>query len=648
MLAALASSCLFLAPLQTAAPLEEQPGEVIVQVSSAEGRLELERFLASADAAVLEVVPALGLLLVALPAGRLAVEAAAELSALPGVGFAEPNGWGEGGGFVLDDTYFDAQWPLENKGQMGGLPGADIEAHPAWDFSRGSPGVVVAVLDSGIAWNLHPEFLGRLLPGHDFVNEDPIPADDHGHGTFVTAILAANAGNAFGIAGVDHSCAILPVKVLNQNNRGTLFDLVQGLVFAADAAARVVNMSLINYPGSPSLTDALVYAREAGCVLVACAGNGGIGDADQSLPGRSPWTISVGATTSLDVRAVFSGTGSRLDLVAPGDLVPTTARSLDDVLVLFSGCSAATPIASGIAAMALAIDPALGHEEIFELLAAGAEDQVGPPATDLPGRDDFYGHGRVNLFRTLCALDLGGPAILAPELVRVECPRPGGLPGDDPALAAALSAVTALDDLDPAPALESAPPALLLLGKTVAVPFTARDACGNESSRTVDVRVEDTQAPLVTAELLVRQLDPGSGALVPVELQVHVHDACDPAPAFDVRVFSDEPAQRGDRDAWIEPHRDLLLRAERDAAGDGRVYLVVARARDASGNAGAGCTSAVVPHGPDPAALADVLAQAAAAEAHFRATGTPPPGFSVLFSSALPPLGRRAAGPRAP
>jgi len=380
-----------------------QLDQLIVALENDARRVEALSRIRTEGGRVVEELAALGLVLVEFDAPRDPRDAQRALARQRGVRHVEPNGRGEGGDVHPTDPHFAAQWHLENTGQSGGHAGADIAAVSGWDWTRGSEEIVVAVLDSGLVPDQR-EFAGRTLPGHDFVNEDPFPSDDHGHGTQVTALLGASADNDFGIAGVDHRCRILPVKVLDRFNTGTSFDLAQGLVFAADAGADVVNLSLVNYPASAALVEALSYAREAGCVLIACAGNGGAGDADRSFPGRSPLTVSVGATDAHDRRASFSGTGARLDLVAPGDGVVTLAPGTGGGTRLFSGCSAATPVVSGIAALALALDPTLGHEGVRRLLLAGAEDRVGRANEDLPGRDDAMGHGRANLANTLDAL----------------------------------------------------------------------------------------------------------------------------------------------------------------------------------------------------------------------------------------------------
>ena len=343
----------------------------------------------AAHGAVVETIPQLGVARLVVPANARVPDAKRAIAADPEVRHVERNDRG-GGGFVPDDPDFALQWYLENAGQGGGTPGVDIGAATGWERTRGSPEVVVAVLDTGIEAD-HPEFADRLLPGFDFVNGDDDPAADHPHGVQVTGLLAADADNGLEIAGVDHAARILPVKVLDATNGGTVFDLAEGLVFAADQGADVINMSLIDYPAdSPILSDALDYARDRGAVLVACAGNHGLGDADRSGPGAYPQTISVGWTSDADVRGAVpaagtsSATGSALDVVAPGPR-------------FFSGCSAATPVVAGIASLLLSLDPALGHEGVHALLVASAADRVGPPDEDVPGRDDYFGYGRVDL-----------------------------------------------------------------------------------------------------------------------------------------------------------------------------------------------------------------------------------------------------------
>jgi thermitase len=402
----LAVSCVLLfAPSPAYAQAPHQPDEILVKLRPGVRGAEARQLGTRHGVVVIEAIEQLGLYRMRIPGGRSVPEMVELFASDPSSEYAEPNHRGRGGDFVPNDTWFSWQWHLDNN-----ETGADIDAVEGWQISRGSASIVVAVLDTGIDSD-HPEFLGRILPGFDFVNEDADPEADHPHGSEVTGLLAANADNAFGVAGVDHAAGILPVKVLDAQNGGTTFDLAQGLTFAADSGADVISMSLIDYwLGSTTLNDALQYARDAGAVLVACAGNGGIGNADESSPGASPLTISVGATDFWDQRASYSGTGSALDVVAPAQATATVSHgSSGDSLGLFGGCSAATPIAAGIASLVLAVDGSLGHDDVLDILTQSADDQVGPPGEDTPGRDDFFGHGRVNLNGALTLAVAGLP-----------------------------------------------------------------------------------------------------------------------------------------------------------------------------------------------------------------------------------------------
>jgi len=329
----------------------------------------------------------------------------------PSVSFVHRNYVG-GGGYTPNDTAWYLLWHHRNNGQSGGTPGADLDSRPAWNISRGSDQTVVAVLDTGIDSD-HPEFVGRIVAGYDFVNNDADPEDDHGHGSMVSGLLAANADNAFSVAGVNHFCKIMPVKVLNANNGGFTSDLIDALGFAASNGADVISMSLINYPGTSGLLSALSSAGAMGSILVACAGNGGIGDADISFPGAAPTTISIGATDDDDQRASFSGTGNALDFVTPGSNVYTVKwNDHTDGATTFSGCSAATPLAAGVISVMLALDPTLTQSEVYAILQQTAEDQVGLPAEDTPGWDAYMGWGRLNLLFALQHL----VAVNAPEI----------------------------------------------------------------------------------------------------------------------------------------------------------------------------------------------------------------------------------------
>jgi hypothetical protein len=310
-----------------------------------------------------------------------------------GVVFAEPDYLGTGAAVFPDDPLFAPdQWNLDQASD------ADVDAPEAWMITTGDP-VVLAVLDTGIDSD-HPDLSGgRVFPGKDIVNDDDDPEDDNGHGTSVTSVAAADTNNGEGMAGVCWGCRILPVKTSGAGNQYQNANVADGIVWAVDRGAEVINLSLAGNPGKV-LLDALAYAADAGVVVVSISGNNG--SADVTYPGRYAETITLGMTDSADARAPASDWGRTVDLVAPGkDVLRAT---LGGGYSLGSGTSFAAPHATGLAGLLLSVHPSLGREEVRHLMRAGAEDEVSPnPAEDGPGYDFYMGWGRLNLDRSLQA-----------------------------------------------------------------------------------------------------------------------------------------------------------------------------------------------------------------------------------------------------
>ena len=270
-----------------------------------------------------------------------------------------------------------------------------IQAQAAWDLTTGSADILIAVVDSGIALN-HPEFTGRLAQGYDFVNGDDTPEDETGHGTHVAGIIAAGMDNGQGIAGVCAGCRLLPVKVLDRENQGTWSTLAQGIIYAADNGARIINLSLGSFVASKVLQEAIVYAQQQGALIVAAAGNYGV---DMPFyPAALDGVVAVGATTMQQHRWEKSNYGAYLDVVAPGDLIYSTYHQGDNTYggyTFLSGTSLATPFVSGLAGLLLSLHPTLKAAELRAALALGAED------LGAPGWDPEYGSGLINAYRSL-------------------------------------------------------------------------------------------------------------------------------------------------------------------------------------------------------------------------------------------------------
>lgn len=216
-----------------------------------------------------------------------------------------------------NDPGWSTQWHLRT-----------IHTDTAWARSKGS-GVVVAVVDTGVDLG-HPDLRGRFVSGIDLVDGGS-PQDQQGHGTFMAGIIAANVGNNLGVASVAPLARIMPVRVLNANGTGEPKTVAQGIRWAADHGADVINLSLAQEPlgggviggnlfGDPSIDQAIEYAAGRGAFVVAAAGNDFTsgGDASTSYDATVAGVLVVGASTKTDRRAAYSNYGSGLDVLAPG------------------------------------------------------------------------------------------------------------------------------------------------------------------------------------------------------------------------------------------------------------------------------------------------------------------------------------------
>ncbi len=274
-----------------------------------------------------------------------------------------------------------------------------ISSEAAWNITQGTTSILVGVLDSGINAFL-PEFAGRLVGGYDFVNNDFDPADDDGHGTWVTAVIAANANNGVHGTGVDWNCRIMPLKIFNEEGVGFVTDVAAATDFGTVSGVRVLNYSGGGPGYSFTMESAVNRAIANGVVFVTSTGN------DNSLveyPGRLTQTIAVGATNINDFVTFFSNFGTQIDLVAPGEDIVTTNQT--GGISTVSGTSFSTPLVAATAALMLSINPNLNQTSIESMLRQSADDQVGG-SLDTPGFDIYYGHGRLNVDRAVrMALD---------------------------------------------------------------------------------------------------------------------------------------------------------------------------------------------------------------------------------------------------
>ena len=308
----------------------------------------------------------------------------------------------------------------------------------------GGAGVTVAVLDTGVAYADAPPFrrspdlsAAGFEPGYDFVDDDPFPFDLNGHGTHVASTIAEETNNGLGLTGLAYGTRIMPVRVLDRFGAGNAAMIAQGIRFAADHGAQVINLSFsfdtrVAEAQIPELLQAIDYATAAGSLVVAAAGNQG--RHETALPARAEEVLSVGATTEHGCLASYSNHSDGLDLVAPGGgrdagfrddpgCVPgrrgrpiyqiTTHRpQLNRFGVApFVGTSMAAPHVSATAALVIA-SGVLGAEPSPAAITARLEQT----ARDLgaPGYDARYGFGLLDAAAATAALT-DGTGLPGPE-----------------------------------------------------------------------------------------------------------------------------------------------------------------------------------------------------------------------------------------
>jgi subtilisin family serine protease len=338
----------------------------------------------------------------------------------PDVEYAVPN-------YILkaavtpNDTLFQYQYNLHNQGQRVApvsIPGAptgkdeaDIKATFAWEETKGDEEVIIAILDSGVDLN-HPDIMNKLVSdGYDFVNNDDNADDDLWHGTHVAGIAAAETHNAEGIAGVAWNCKILPVKVLDDEGSGSQLWVAEGIRWAADNGADVINLSLgAPNTGNPSdfepLRAALNYAYNKDVIIVASAGNEG--DAVNYPAAFDAYVLAVAASDFNDVRTDWSNFGPEVDVAAPGDWILSLwpVKLTQENFLPYAwglGTSASAPHVAGLAALIKSIKPWLNNDEIMDVIRYTADDIN---SSDNPGVDHYIGYGRINMERALVPIKI--------------------------------------------------------------------------------------------------------------------------------------------------------------------------------------------------------------------------------------------------
>ena len=389
--------------------------EIVVKFKDTAPRAHIEQVNKRHNATVIKESPFAHFQRIKVPAGKSRLELIDEYKKDPDVEYAELN-YLAYATFIPNDPYFVYQWNFYNSTNGG------IRANLAWEITTGDPNVIIAVVDTGVAYENYqyhgktyeqaPELSNvHFVAGYDFANNDSHPNDDDGHGTHVTGTLAQNTDNGVGTAGLAFSCSIMPVKVLNKRGSGTYTDIADGIYFAVDNGAKVINMSLGGGADSTTLRNACQYAYNHGVTVVCAAGNEyQQGNAPSYPAAYDEYCIAVGAVRFDKTHAYYSNTGSYLDIAAPGG--DTTVDQdgdgqVDGILqqtfgstvtswgyYFYEGTSMATPHVSAVAAMLIS-QGAQSPNEVEEALYATATD------AGSPGWDAEYGWGVMDAFAAL-------------------------------------------------------------------------------------------------------------------------------------------------------------------------------------------------------------------------------------------------------
>ena len=354
-------------------------GEILVKPRAGMTRGRFSQILGTQGGESVDVIGGIGVHVISVPehAEQRVIDA---LSRNPNIEFAELNRYHELADYTPNDPQFSQAWHL----QTMNLPGA-------WEVTRGG-GVIVAVLDTGVN-AAHEDLSGKLVAGRNVVSNNGDTADVHGHGTKVAGVIGAVMDNSLGVASIAPDAMIMPIRITNSTDGwATTSAMASGITWASDQGARVANISY-EATSSSSVRNAADYMRSRGGLVVSAAGNEG----SLRSTADSASIITVSATSSSDSITSWSNYGSFIDVAAPGAGLRTTTSSGGYASV--SGTSFSAPATAATIAMIMSVDSRLKPAEIETILEDSAKD------LGSPGRDDQYGHGRID---TLAAVQLAG------------------------------------------------------------------------------------------------------------------------------------------------------------------------------------------------------------------------------------------------
>jgi len=411
------------------------PNEIIVKFKKHLSKDHISRINRRHGTSVSYSSPFAGFKTIMIPAGKTPKQVVEFYNSEPDVEYAELNYYAYAHLDPPSDPYYYYQWNFDDTfkwtgiigdpyrelvdgtNPYGGYNGGGINLEPAWDITTGDPNVIIAVLDTGVAYETYKNFIQapdlantRFIPGHDFVNNDDHPNDDDGHGTHVTGTIAQSTNDGLGVAGIAHNCSIMPIKVLSRRGDAPYTTIAEGVYYAADNGAHVINLSLGGTYDSITLRDAVAYAYNKGVTIICSAGNDGAGAPPSYPAAYNAYCIAVGATRYDQTRASYSTTGSFVDLAAPGGDIDVDQNGdgyVDGILQqtfgispkdlgywFYEGTSMAAPHVTAVAGLLISTG-VTGPDAVRQALEGTAED------LGIPGKDVEYGWGLVDAYAAL-------------------------------------------------------------------------------------------------------------------------------------------------------------------------------------------------------------------------------------------------------
>jgi len=320
--------------------------------------------------------------------------------------------------FTPNDPLYPNQWHLNSTGQGGARIDADVDAPEAWDITRGSRAITIAILDDAIELT-HEDFQApnKIAPGWDFAGNDPDPGPDvpvgEEHGTACSGVATAVGHNALGVSGIAPECKLMGLKY------GVSFsDDAAAFTWVKDHGGDVMSNSW-GYIGVTSVPPVVKAALDdltdngrggLGTVVFFAAGNSNLPVSIDNVMAAYERCIAVAASTDQDVKAPYSSYGPEIDLCAPSNGGVTTGITTTDLMGSagyasgnytndFGGTSSATPLACGVGALVLAANPSLTRLQVQDVLQMTA-DKIDPAGGnyDARGHSDLYGYGKVNAY----------------------------------------------------------------------------------------------------------------------------------------------------------------------------------------------------------------------------------------------------------